>query len=113
MYSFRRGINALATLEIHWIGLLLAIVLGAYVQTLSGFALGMLVMGFATGFDLAPIAYTAMLVSASAFLNSALGLQKHWSHIPWTSARWLLLLQIPFMVAGVYALNAMAVRAVA
>ncbi|QGG79410.1 TSUP family transporter [Litorivicinus lipolyticus] len=103
----------MAALEIHWIGLLLAIFVGSYVQTLSGFALGMLVMGFATGFGLAPIAFTAMLVSASAFLNSALGLQRHWRQIPWRSALWLLALQSPMMVAGVYALNVLSGDSVA
>jgi len=50
----------------------LAIVaVATYVQSVSGFALGMIVMGSVTTFDLLPITFTSVIISAVALINSA------------------------------------------
>ncbi len=45
------------------------IAFATYVQTVTGFALGMIVMGAVTTFDLVPIAFTSVVISAVTFIN--------------------------------------------
>lgn len=45
------------------------IAFATYVQTVTGFALGMIVMGTVTTFDLVPIAFTSVVISAVTFVN--------------------------------------------
>jgi len=45
------------------------IAFATYVQTVTGFALGMIVMGAVTTFDLVPIAFTSVVISAVTFVN--------------------------------------------
>ena len=51
------------------IAFLSIIALATYVQTITGFALGMIVMGAVTTFDLAPIAFTSVIISAVHLTN--------------------------------------------
>lgn len=51
------------------------IAFATYVQTVTGFALGMIVMGAVTTFDLVPIAFTSVVVSAVTFINGAVALK--------------------------------------
>ncbi len=45
------------------------IAVASYVQTVAGFALGMIVMGAATTFNLVPIAFTSVVISAVTLIN--------------------------------------------
>lgn len=54
---------------------ILIIAFATYVQTVTGFALGMIVMGAVTTFDLVPIAFTSVVVSAVTFINGAVSLK--------------------------------------
>jgi hypothetical protein len=53
----------------------------AYVQTVSGFALGLIVMGAVGAFDLAPIAFTALVVSAISLVNVVSALWGRWHQV--------------------------------
>ena len=54
---------------------ILIIAFATYVQTVTGFALGMIVMGAVTTFDLVPIAFTSVVISAVTFINGAVALK--------------------------------------
>jgi uncharacterized membrane protein YfcA len=45
------------------------IAIATYVQTVAGFALGMIVMGTVTTFELVPIAFTSVVISAVTLIN--------------------------------------------
>lgn len=49
---------------------LVIIAIATYVQTVSGFGLGMIVMGAVTVFELVPIAFTSVIISGVALINS-------------------------------------------
>ncbi len=53
---------------------LFLVALGSYVQTVSGFALGLIVMGAVSAFHLAPIPFTAVVVSLFSLANSLMSL---------------------------------------
>ncbi|WP_372739962.1 hypothetical protein [Neptunomonas sp.] len=45
------------------------------VQTVTGFALGMIVMGAVTAFELAPIAFTSVVISAVVLINGVVAIK--------------------------------------
>lgn len=51
------------------------IAFATYVQTVTGFALGMIVMGCVTAFDLVPIAFTSVVISAVTLINGLVALK--------------------------------------
>ncbi len=51
------------------------IAFATYVQTITGFALGMIVMGAVTTFELVPIAFTSVVISVVTFINGAVALK--------------------------------------
>ena len=51
--------------------LALIFALGTYVQTATGFGLGMIIMGAVTIFGLLPIAFTSVIISLMTFFNGA------------------------------------------
>lgn len=46
-----------------------------YIQTVTGFALGMILMGGVTVFDLMPISFTSVVISLVSFMNGAMALK--------------------------------------
>lgn len=54
---------------------LLIIAFASYVQTVTGFALGMIVMGCVTMFGLLPIAFTSVIISIVSFINGVVALK--------------------------------------
>ena len=57
------------------------VALGSYIQTVTGFAIALIVTGGATAMGLAPIAFTANVVSFVALANIAVAVHKQHSHI--------------------------------
>ncbi|SFG80000.1 sulfite exporter TauE/SafE family protein [Neptunomonas qingdaonensis] len=51
------------------------IAFATYVQTVTGFALGMIVMGAVTAFELAPIAFTSVVISAVVLINGVVAIK--------------------------------------
>ncbi len=93
------------------LALLAVIAVGTYFQTVTGFGLGMIVMGMTSGFDLAPIALVAAIISLVTLTNSAVALPGKLHHIDWSAARWVLLGVMPSTVAGVLLLEYMSATA--
>lgn len=87
------------------VALLLCITFGTYFQTVTGFGVGMIVMGAASGFALAPLPVVAAVVSLMALVNSAVALHGRFNLIDWPAARAVLIGVVPAIVAGVLLLD--------
>lgn len=84
---------------------LFVVALGAYVQTVTGFALGLIVMGGITLFDLAPVAFTAVVVSFTALSNNILALHRGLHLIDRRALLYTLLGMLPAVYLGVLLLE--------
>lgn len=78
---------------------------GSYFQTVTGFGLGMIVMGATSGFDLAPLATVATLMSIVSLANGATALPGRLHHIDWRAVGAATLGILPSVVAGVVLLE--------
>jgi uncharacterized protein len=77
----------------------------SYFQTITGFGLGMIVMGATSGFGLAPVASIATLMSLVTLANSAAALPGKLHHIDWRAVGAATLGVLPSVVVGVLALE--------
>ncbi|MCB1787590.1 MAG: sulfite exporter TauE/SafE family protein [Chromatiaceae bacterium] len=57
------------------------VALGSYIQTVSGFAIAMIVTGGATALGLAPVAFSANVVSFLALANTAVAVHRQHAHV--------------------------------
>lgn len=85
--------------------LLLLVGIGAYAQTVTGFAMGLIIMGAATLFDLVPVAFSAVVVTMTSMFNILLALAKEHRHIHWRSVLLASLGMAPALILGVLTLN--------
>lgn len=72
----------------------------AYVQTVSGFALGLIVMGAAAAFHLAPIAFTALVVSVISLVNVLTALRGRWHEVRGPILRVAAAAMVPTVLGG-------------
>ncbi|WP_417227207.1 TSUP family transporter [Amphritea sp.] len=63
------------------ISFLVIIAFATYVQTVTGFALGMIVMGAVTTFDLVPVAFTSVVISVVSLINGAVALKGNFKSV--------------------------------
>lgn len=84
-----------------YLPLMLLLGFATYFQTVTGFGLGMIVLGGASGFGLAPVASVAILVSLVTLVNSALALPGTLDQIDWRAVRAATLGIVPSVVVGV------------
>lgn len=87
------------------IPVLAVIVIGTYFQTVTGFGMGMIVMGVTSGFDLAPMPLIATVISLLTLVNSGVALPGRLHLIDWPAARAVLFGVVPSIVAGVMLLD--------
>lgn len=85
--------------------LLLLVAIGAYVQTVTGFAMGLIIMGAATLFDLVPVAFSAVVVTMTSMFNIILALLREHRHIHWHSVLFATLGMAPALILGVMTLD--------
>ncbi|MBI5040558.1 MAG: sulfite exporter TauE/SafE family protein [Gammaproteobacteria bacterium] len=74
--------------------------LGSFVQALSGFALGLIVLGCVTLLQLAPIPFTAAVISMISLVTGSWVLSQHPSNIQWRSVAWTVAGLIPAVGLG-------------
>lgn len=79
--------------------------LGSYVQTMTGFALGIVVTGIVALSGAVPIADTADALSIIGLINAAVVLPKIGKHTDWQGLLRLMLALTPGMIAGVVLLD--------
>jgi uncharacterized membrane protein YfcA len=84
---------------------LMLVMLGAYVQTITGFAMGLLIMGGVTILNLAPIAFSAAVVSILSLLNTLLALRYSLKHVHWKSVGYICAGLIPGLLVGFLVLD--------
>jgi uncharacterized membrane protein YfcA len=89
----------------HLVPLLALMGAASYFQTVTGFGLGMIVMGATSGLDLAPVATVATLVSLVTLANSAVALPGKMHHIDWRAVGAATLGILPSVVVGVLILD--------
>ncbi|MFA7386031.1 MAG: sulfite exporter TauE/SafE family protein [Thiohalobacteraceae bacterium] len=82
------------------LGFVLIATLGSFVQALSGFALGLIVLGSVTVLQLAPIPFTAAVISMISLVNGAWVLARHPRAIEWRSVGWAGLGLLPAIGLG-------------
>lgn len=86
--------------------LLIAVIgAGSYFQTITGFGLGMIVMGATSGLGLAPVATAASLMSIVSLVNSAGALPGKLHHIDWRAVGAATVGILPSVVLGVLILD--------
>ena len=86
--------------EITTILFLAIVVVGTVVQTITGFALGLIIVAFVTLLSLADIAFTAAVVSMISLVNALVALRKGHREVDWNFVRWILAGLIPAMGLG-------------
>ncbi|MCB1800349.1 MAG: sulfite exporter TauE/SafE family protein [Gammaproteobacteria bacterium] len=57
------------------------VVIGSYIQTTTGFAIALIITGGATALGLAPVAFTANVVSFVALANTAVAVHRNHAHV--------------------------------
>ena len=87
------------------LALLGVVAAGTYFQTVTGFGLGMIVMGVASGLGLAPVPALAALVSLLSLANCLVALPGALHHLDWRAIRAASIGLLPAMAAGVLMLG--------
>lgn len=87
------------------LALLLIVAVATYFQTITGFGLGMIVMGATSGMQLASVATVAAVVSLVSLANSAVALPGRMHGIDWRAAGAATLGILPAIVGGVVLLD--------
>jgi len=80
---------------------LIAIAIGAYTQTVTGFAMGLIIMGITASLQLMPISFIAAVISLTGLVNVILAVYKDHHHINWQLIRIIIIGFMPAMIAGI------------
>lgn len=90
-----------------WIyaALFLIIATGSYFQTVTGFGLGMIVIGVSSGFDLVSVPFIANVVSIVTLVNSGVALHGKLHHLDRRIIGAVMLGLVPSSIAGVLLLD--------
>ena len=94
-------------LEIDTLMFLALVAIGAAMQTITGFAMGLIVMAGVTIFGIADIAFSAAVVSFISLLNAVIALRSGYRHINWRFVLWISAGLLPSIVIGLLLLNFM------
>lgn len=84
---------------------LVIVAVASYVQTVTGFALGMIIVGVVTSLDMATIAYISVIISLVTLSNGAFALLGALHHVDWRAVRAVTLGLLPAIVVGVLLLD--------
>lgn len=79
--------------------------LAAWVQTLTGFALGLILMGATGALGLMPVPQAAAITSLLVLVNAVLVLSRGWRDIDRPALRLILLGAVPALIAGFFLLG--------
>lgn len=91
--------------EINIVWFLAVVVVGALVQTLTGFAMGLIIMVSVALFAIADIAFAAAVVSFISLVNALVAMRKGHHHIDWQLAGWMLTGMLPALGIGLFLLT--------
>ncbi len=91
--------------EINIVLFLVVVTVGAAVQTLTGFAMGLIIMVCVALLSIADIAFAAAVVSFISLVNALVALRKGHRFIDWRFAGFMIAGLVPAMVIGLYLLS--------
>lgn len=91
--------------EINIVWFLAVVVVGVLVQTLTGFAMGLIIMVGVALFSIADIAFAAAVVSFISLVNALVAMRKGRHHVDWQLAGWMLAGLVPAMGLGLILLT--------
>ncbi len=90
----------------HALLIFLALVLfGGYVQTVAGFALGMILIAGSSALGLFPLPVTTAVISLVSLVNIFMALHGHYPRIYRRGLVWMVVGQVPCVALGVFLLN--------
>ena len=90
-------------MDFSWLWLLIIVAMGAYVQTVTGFGFGLLVMGVGGALELLSIAELAFVASSLSFFNGLSGLYGNvWRHAQFKAIGVFLITALPMSLVGLY-----------
>ena len=92
-------------IEINTIWFLAVVALGAVVQTITGFAMGLLTMAGITLLGIADIAFAAAVVSFISMANTGVGLKKNYGQVDWTYLKRISVTFLPAMAIALILLT--------
>lgn len=92
------------SIEVPWIFLIIACFAG-YFQTVTGFGLGMIVLGLIGGLNIVPLPSVVVVVSLMTLVNCAVALPGRVHHVYWPTVWPVILGLVPSIVLGVLLLN--------
>lgn len=95
----------MSDIEINIISFLAVVVLGTVIQTVTGFAIGLVIMAGVAVFDITDIPFAAAVISFVSLTNALAALRKGHRHIDWHYVKWILAGVMPAMVVGLAALS--------
>ena len=99
--------------ELNLITLLIAILIGCYVQTVSGFASGMIVMSVVAISGATSLPFAAIIVGIIALMHGVFFLSRKHRDTRWRYVGLLLIGMLPTLFLGVWLLNYLSVHALA
>ena len=88
-----------------WVGILLAVFVGSYIQAVAGFAMGMIIMAVVGGLRLMDVPTLAATISLLTILNVFLALRGQTHFIHKKLFTWLALGQVPAIFLGLQLLT--------
>lgn len=91
--------------DLHTLMFLLLVAIGAAVQTTTGFAMGLIIMGGVTALGLAEIEFTAAVVSLISLVNTVVALRHTHRSIDFRYFRYVCFGMIPLLIGGVIVLE--------
>lgn len=92
-------------LDLNLLIFLALVLFGSYVQTVAGFALGMILIAGSSGLALFPLPVTTAVISLVSMVNIFMALHGHYPRIYRRGVIWLIFGQLPFVALGVALLN--------
>jgi len=84
---------------------LLCVAVGAFIQTITGFAMGLIIIGGVTLFGLADISFAAAVISLISLVNTGVALRSTYKFVNYRYLKEISFSLVPMMIIGVLVLN--------
>ena len=92
-------------IEINIIWFLAVVALGAVIQTITGFAMGLVTMAGIAVLGVADIAFSAAVVSFISMANTSIGLRQGFRQVDWVYMKWIGITFLPAMAGALVLLT--------
>ncbi|HSG88089.1 MAG TPA: sulfite exporter TauE/SafE family protein [Pseudomonadales bacterium] len=92
-------------MDLSLLAFVLLVAVGGYVQSVAGFAMGMILIAGSSALHLFPLPITAAVISLVSLLNIVLSLTGHLHRVHRRGFGWMLVGQVPMIAVGVWLLT--------